>query len=558
MDCRISVVLSAFVAAATVFAAADIPLTIDTGYSGRGFYRYCPSVVGEGGVRHVFYCRNQDAYRVVDHIYHATVSPSGEIANETIALSPDDSSGAAWDSYHVCDPSVIAGRFWHNGRFYRYLMAYLGVRGRPGDAASDGAKCVNNKVGFAVSDSLDGGWTRMGADCVVKTATPASWGVGQPSVVSLDGAGKVALFYSGDYGTRMLVLDFGSEGATTSSLCEHIGDEGAFVSTTGIGDLTGVQTSGFHITNGDFAWNRKTGCLYLAADTPDRPDLWYDDGGEGLSITKAVTVYRAAIGELTAAGVAAARWERLCRINPDDLTSDIRTNFRIHNAGLLRGLRGELAGKTAFVSVAHLEPKALYTYRFVPVKWGEGRDWFEGGLGQPKHAPWGGEWSPDIETVKGALVLDGPDTRLASFRVNAPHRIVRGGCVARISADMTFEADGGLPPVDTAMKAALAVYDGSYWGLGVDPDGGASNVWRRLEGKAPALDTKVLVDCEVFRQNGRDWVSYAVDGETLGTFGIHLEYRTVSSTEFCGIGTVSSLVGTCDGDQSDGMKISIK
>lgn len=546
------------VSLAAVSVAADIPLAIGTEYAGRGLYRYCPAAVEVGGVRHVFYCRNKDAYSVVDYIYHAVPSPSGALAGETVVLAPADSVGAAWDSYHVCDPSVIAGRFWYGGRYYRYMMAYLGVKGRPGDASSDGAKCVNNKVGLAVSDSLDGGWTRMGADCVVKTATPASWGVGQPSVVSLDGAGKVALFYSGDYGTRMLALDFGSADATASSLREHFGDEGTFVSTAGVGDMKGVQTSGFTITNGDFAWNRETGCLYLVADTPDQAESWYDDGGCGLSITKAVTVYRAALGELSAAGVASARWEKMCRIRPDDLTLDFRTDFRIHNAGLVRGSRGELAGKTAFVSVAHLEPNPLYTYRFVPVKWGEGRDWFEGGLGLPKHAPWGGEWSPDIETVNGELVLDGPDTRLASFRVNAPHRIVRGGCVARVSADMTFEADGGLAPVDAGMKAALAVYDGSYWGLGVDPDGGASNVWRRLEGKTPALDVKVAVECAVFRETGRDWVSYAVDGESLGTFGIHLGDRAVSAASFCGIGTISSLAGVCDGDASDGMKVSIK
>ena len=96
-------------------------------------------------------------------------------------------------------------------------------------------EAVNNKVGLTVSDSLDGGWTRMGADCVVKTATPASWGVGQPSVVSLDGAGKVALFYAGYYGTRMLTLDFGTSAAAACSLREHVGDEGTFVSTVGIG-----------------------------------------------------------------------------------------------------------------------------------------------------------------------------------------------------------------------------------------------------------------------------------------------------------------------------------
>ena len=539
-------------------AGADIPVAIDASYQGNGFYRYCPSVVEEGGVRHVFYCRNNEAGKVVDGIYHARVSQSGELAGETIVLSPSDSDGAGWDSCHVCDPSVVAGRFWYNGRRYRYLMAYLGVKGRPGDAASDGAKCINNKIGLAVSDSLDGGWTRMGANCVVKTATPELWGVGQPSVVSLDGAGKVALFYAGDYGTRMLALDFGSEAAAASSLREHAGDEGAFVSTAGIGDLTGVTASGFTITNGDFAWSRKALCLYLVADTPDRPDRWYDDGGCGLSISKAVTVYRATIGELTAASVAAARWEMVCRIRPDDMAVDFTTAFRVHNAGLLRGPRGELAGKTAFVSLAHLEPDALYTYRFMPVEWGVGLDWFDGGLGLPAHAPRGGEWAPDVAISKGMLVLDGSDARRADFRACSPKRIVQDGCIARISTVMTFDADGGLPPVEKDMKAALAVYDGSYWGLGADPSGGPSNVWRRLEGKIPALDVKTTIDCEVFRQADGDLASYAVDGRTLGTFDIHLEDRSVSTASFSGLGAVHSLTGTYDGEFSDGTIILLR
>ena len=361
-----------FVAAATVFAAADIPLTVETGYSGRGFYRYCPSVLDEGGVRHAFYCRNKDAYSVVDYIYHATVSPSGALSNETIVLSPADSTGTAWDSYHVCDPSVIAGRFWYNGRFYRYLMAYLGVKGKPGDTSSDGHKCINNKVGLAVSDSLVGGWVRMGSNCVVKTGTPANWGVGQPSIVSVDGAGRVALFYAGDYGTRVLMLDFSDAAAASSSLRVHTGGEGTFVSTKGISDLKGAMLSGMTITNGDFAWNRKTGYLYLSVDTPDRYDSWYDDGGYYLYVTKAVTVYRAHIGEFSLERLAAAGWEKMSRIYPDDLAADFRSSFRIHNSGLARTSRGELSEKTVFVSVAHLENNALYTYRFVPVRWGVG------------------------------------------------------------------------------------------------------------------------------------------------------------------------------------------
>lgn len=315
--------------------------------------------------------RNRTAYTVVDHIYHATVDAEGNLANEAVVLSPADSTGSAWDSYHVCDPSVIAGRFHYNGHDYRYLMAYLGVRGRPGDSSCDGARCVNNKVGLAVSDSLVSGWTRMGADSVVITGTPAKWGVGQPSIVGLDGAGRVALFYAGDYGTRCLTLDFSDAASTAASLVTKTGDQGTAVSTSGIADLKGLRLSGVTITNGDFAWDRENGCLYLAADLPDAYNGFYDGGGYGLSVTKAVAIYRAAIGSLTTENLAAAKWEMVARIRPLDLAADFSSSFRIHNAGLVRRGSGALAEKGVFVSVTHLETNPLYTYRFQPVSWGE-------------------------------------------------------------------------------------------------------------------------------------------------------------------------------------------
>ena len=544
---------------AAVAVGAEIPLAIDAGYSGNGFYRYCPSVVEASGVRHVFYCRNKSAYSVVDSIYHATLSPSGELMDEAEVLSPADSSGAAWDSYHVCDPSVIAGKFWYNGRHYRYLMAYLGVKGRPGDTTSDGFRCVNNKVGLAVSDSLDDGWVRMGANCVV-TDNPEEdwWGVGQPSVVSIDGAGKVALFYAGDYGTRMMTLDFGTSAAAASSLREHVGGEGTFVSTVGIGDLKGVQTNGFTITNGDFAWDGKTGNLYLSVDTPDQPDPWYDDGGCGLSVTKAVTVYRAAIGELSPAGVASAKWAKVCRIRPNDLGADFKSAFRVHNSGLLRGPSGELAGKTSFVSLAHLEANPLYTYRFVPVVWGTGRDWFDGGLGFPDREPWGGKWSPGVEITNGEISLDGVHEDGACFSIDAPHRIARSGCVARVSAVMTFGDGSGLVPLDAEVKGAITMHDGSYWVVCADPAGGATNVWHQIDGVSAQTSVPVSVTCTVFRRSGRNQVEYEVDGQTLGTFDIVLSGRVVSFADFDGLGVVSSLTGTCDGDTSVGTSVSLR
>ena len=558
MNCK-SRALAPFMALfAATAAAVDIPLAIDSAYSGNGFYRYCPSVVDSGGVRHVFYCRNANANWVVDYIYHATVSPSGALSDESIVLSPADSTGSAWDSYHVCDPSVISGRFWYNGRFYRYLMAYLGVKGRPGDSASDGAKCINNKVGLAVSDSLSGGWTRMGSDCVVATGTPSQWGVGQPSIVSLDGAGKVALFYAGDYGTRMLELDFGDAEAASASLRVHIGDEGTAVSRKGVSDLKGAKTSGMTITNGDFAWNRKTGCLYLSVDTPDRHDGWYDDGGYYMCITKAVTIYRAHLGTFSATSVGAAQWEKMGRIYPNDLAADFSSSFRVHNSGLARTPHGALSDKMTFVTVAHVESNFLYTYRFVPVRWGSGADWFDGGLGSPGLEPWGGAWTPSTEKCDGKVVVDESGDQDVAFQADKSRKLTANGRIARVALELTFQSNNELQPLDADVKAGIFVHDGSYWGVGADPDGGASNVWRRLSGKAPVLDSPVPVVFEILRADGKDMVSYMVDGETIGTFPLVLRDRDVSKVSFSGSGVVSSLAGSTEGDWSEGMRMSLR
>ena len=71
MKCWVRALVPFLMFSAATVGAADIPLSIDATYSGDGFYRYCPSVVDFGGVRHVFYCRNRNAYSVVDYIYHA-------------------------------------------------------------------------------------------------------------------------------------------------------------------------------------------------------------------------------------------------------------------------------------------------------------------------------------------------------------------------------------------------------------------------------------------------------------------------------------------------------
>ena len=161
---RLKKVFMAIAAVCLSAGAGIVSVTVPNNYTQDGFYRYAPSTLVESGVRHVFYVRNTESRVVVDGICHAVQAADGTLGTETLVLTPADSTGTAWDSYHVADPSVIAGAFYYEGHVYRYLMAYLGVKGRPGDASSDGARSINNKIGFAVSDSLTSGWVRMGTN----------------------------------------------------------------------------------------------------------------------------------------------------------------------------------------------------------------------------------------------------------------------------------------------------------------------------------------------------------------------------------------------------------
>ena len=96
-----------------------------------------------------------------------------------------------FDALHCCDPSVIKGNFTYNGSSYKYLMAY------PGNTYH-----INNKVGLALSNDPMSGWISTGEPFIVYDGDESHWGVGQPSLVSVDKQGTVLLFYAyGGYET---------------------------------------------------------------------------------------------------------------------------------------------------------------------------------------------------------------------------------------------------------------------------------------------------------------------------------------------------------------------
>lgn len=175
-------VLPATVRADTVDRWEPGPPTLVDDPPGR-MYTYAPSVIREGSTLHVWSCHNADDGVVRDHVYH-TVRENGRTVSSTSVLGPD--AAGTWDSFHICDPSVVAGRFDYDGVRYRYAMFFLG---------NNVNASANNQIGVAFANEIDGPWTRY-PDPVVTYPPSGAWGVGQPSSVSADMRGRVMLFYT--------------------------------------------------------------------------------------------------------------------------------------------------------------------------------------------------------------------------------------------------------------------------------------------------------------------------------------------------------------------------
>lgn len=163
------------------------------GFTGQNRYSYCPSIVDNGdGSTHVYFCGTKSNV-FVDNVYHIQELAEGGQTKERSVLQPS----LDWDSRHDCDPSVIEGDFKMDGVRYRYAMFFL----------SNPMEYYYNEIGVAFSNDLAAdSWVKYPYQVVKKpwreegdqywSSTGRSWGVGQPSAVSLDKKGKVLLTYT--------------------------------------------------------------------------------------------------------------------------------------------------------------------------------------------------------------------------------------------------------------------------------------------------------------------------------------------------------------------------
>ncbi|MEF2246263.1 hypothetical protein [Paenibacillus sp. IITD108] len=272
-------------------------------------YTYAPTVIQEGDTTHMWSCHNNESGIIRDHIYYTKIENNTVVESRSV-LAPGPAG--TWDSFHVCDPSVVEGKFLYNGTSYSYALFYLG---------NDVNASYHNQIGVAFSNDLSGDWTRY-HDPIITYPNDGYWGVGQPSATSIDGQGRLMLFYTQ-----------GDPSATAGYRVElNLGD----MSQPVIGTPMQLTTAGLIGTDGNNDWLNNFDIVY--DPTRDRFYAIRDQhpfpSGQPNYITESIQL--ASIDGASIWGGGGA-WRVEGNITPQ--LTDLPRN---HNAGLVRTAFGTL------------------------------------------------------------------------------------------------------------------------------------------------------------------------------------------------------------------------
>lgn len=254
----------------------------------KNFYNYCPTVMMEGRrTMHIWYCSNQISGNVTDYVAYrkGTLHDDGKwtFTDKAFVLGPGEAG--SWDGRHVCDPSVVKGVFRYNGETYNYMMAYLGCM------TSDNTK---NEVGIAFAKNPQGPYVKVDEvnpicnfyeDYGLSRTESSSdnqyraWGYGQPSLVSVDKAGKVLFFFTNGNangtGCTAMYLDMSDVNNIRQISKMNILSNG----------ITNANSASDCINNADFAYDPELGRLYCIKE-----DFPYT-GSETNWITSSNTIF---------------------------------------------------------------------------------------------------------------------------------------------------------------------------------------------------------------------------------------------------------------------------
>lgn len=297
-----------------------------------------PSVVSVSETeRYVFYTRSSEAFSQETSIAvrKGTLSDGAwQWDDAKIALS----TAEGWESAHVYAPSVIKGDFTYDGTNYSYLMAY--------SANANEGDYLASQIGFAVSQTIDGEYTRIPGPVVTYSADEysedgfASLGVNEPSLVSFDRFGKFWLFYTyhgnnTTVGSRFIEYDLSGD---LNALNVRPGWTGNAVSSK----FSGVETTNITPRAADYAYDVQKDQLVSVRNTSPYAS------SEPVESTGLQIVYGAAdiLYSVPAGGWTLARnINTLMTVDTSD-PSRYDGYSRIFSGGLVRDEYGGISGDT--------------------------------------------------------------------------------------------------------------------------------------------------------------------------------------------------------------------
>lgn len=85
-----------------------------------GLYSYAPSIVDQGDVQYIWSCHNHDPFVVRDDIVMSKPE-KGHLTQDRSVLVH---SFFGWDSFHVCDPTVLRTDIVFNKTVYHWVMFF--------------------------------------------------------------------------------------------------------------------------------------------------------------------------------------------------------------------------------------------------------------------------------------------------------------------------------------------------------------------------------------------------------------------------------------------------
>ncbi|MEU7830252.1 hypothetical protein [Nonomuraea sp. NPDC049129] len=329
-------------------------------YDGAGYYQYAPSIVQTSDAqRIIYYCANTVEYSsssgnalqaTHDHVLFnvGTRQPNGSYTwgATQVALRPRlqpadphyQPATPSWAAYHICDPDVVKGSFTYTTpqsgeKTYTWAMFFTAA-----DNDDHGADGRFNVVGVALATSPLGPWTIVASPLIDITEpdyNAAGYGVGQPSVTSVDQRGNLLLFYSGLDCAALDVPEPSCDGTARGTAVRtlNLGNANApvlgtrsFITTAGLTPEPFLPGSGRFLHNASWAYDPERDSFVVSRDTGQL------DGNE---VQANVEVDRIAGSSVWTGGGA---WTVVGQI------TSAQTGYRWnHNSGLVRDVYGGLA-----------------------------------------------------------------------------------------------------------------------------------------------------------------------------------------------------------------------